>query len=211
MKKIVLLLIVATSLYASGYYKRMLENCDQMYSAYKNDYKLVTYFAERSSLISFDPCTKLGKVNRSSSLIEEAQDEIDFLEFQQKTVGIACEQVKKGINISFKSDYCSHLSSTNSQSMDKPINSEIKQYEVSVQKKQIDPAVQYKKAPQLKLSNMHIYGIKNITYFRDKKDIVMIESSTGNFALPLNVIVSAERINFTSELSQKIDALNTSN
>lgn len=207
MKKTILLFLLTSSLYASGYYKRMLYDCDQMYSAYKNDYNLVTYFAQRSSMISFDPCIKLGKVNRSSSLIEEAQDEIDFLEFQKKTLGIACEQVKQGIKISFKSEYCGNLYSVTSIHADTPAKNEIKKNETTIEIKKIDPAIKYKKSPQLKLSNLHIYGVSNITPFREQKEILMIESSLGNYALPKNKLINAEKINFTPELSQKLDEL----
>lgn len=207
MKQILFILIMTSSIYASGYYKRMLYDCDQMYSAYKNDYRLVAYFAERSGMVGFDPCTKLGKVNRSSSLIEEAQDEVDFLEFQRKTLGVACEQIKMGIKISFKSEYCNNGLSTNSQPTITQANNEPKKYEESVPVKQIDPAIKYKKSPQLKLSKLHIYDIRNITYFREQKEIILIESSLGNYAIPKNELTNAERINFTPELSQRLDAL----
>ncbi len=71
----------------------------------------------------------------------------------------------------------------------------------------IEPAVRYKNTPQLKVNELHIYNVTDVKYFRDKKDVVMIESSTGNFALPISEIVNAERINFTPTLSQKIDAI----
>lgn len=207
MKKTLLLLLITSSLYASGYYKKMIYDCDQMYSTYKNDYSLVTYFAQRSSMISFDPCSKLGKVNRSSSLIEEAQDEVDFLEFQKRTLGVACQQVKQGIKVSYKSEYCSSLYTVTSIQADTPTKNEIQKYAAPIQIKQIDPALKYKKSPQLKLSKLHIYDVRNITHFREQKEIIMVESSLGSYAIPKNELISAEKINFTPELIQQLDIL----
>lgn len=203
MKIIILSIIFMMSLEASeGYYKKTLRNCDLMYSLYKINYS----YASSS-------CLKLGKVDRASLMIEEAQDEIDFLEFQQKTLGIACEQVKNGIPVSFKNDYCARIMNSSTVQQESKIstssNSDMLQQndKESNQVNRIDPAIEYKNSPQLQMNKLQIYGVNNLSYFRDRLDIIMVESSTGNFAVPKTEIINAKRINFTPQLSEKIDTL----
>ena len=52
-----------------------------------------------------------------------------------------------------------------------------------------------------------MYGIKDIKPFRDQTETLMVESATGNFALPKNDLINAEKINFTPELSVKFQTL----
>lgn len=209
MKKLILLTLITSSIYASGFSKSMMGDCNYMYTMYKSDYRSVYYYVQHSNITRFDPCTELGKVKRTSSFIEEAQDEIYFLEYQKKTLGLACEQVKQGIEISYKSEYCKNLTSSSSQQIvySEPVKKQTVQYQKQVEIKQIDPAIKYKNTPQLILSKLRIYNITNITYFREQKEFILIESSIGNYAIPKNEIVNAERINFTSGLSQKLDNL----
>ncbi|MCK9373426.1 MAG: hypothetical protein M0P91_09520 [Sulfuricurvum sp.] len=198
MKKIILATIAVSSLYARSYIYDY--SCDSLYSDYKESY----YDISHSNYFRYDTyCKELGKkLDRSifSSPEEEARANEEYLKHQQLTLGIACEQIIKKIPVYYKKDYCAIFESK--QVAQQAIQATAPNLEP---KKQIDPAIQYKNTPQLKLSKLHIYGITNIEYFRDKKNIIMVESSTGNFALPLTEIVNAERINFTTELSQKIN------
>jgi hypothetical protein len=205
MKKSILLVVAVTSIYARSY---NYYNCDSLYDSYKREYNNASGKSSYNEETAYQRyCFEiLGKApDKSSYSISEPEDQVRFLEIQKRTLGVACEQIQKGIEISYKHEYCDILRSfdTNVQNTPKLVENEVKQ----TQRKKIDPAKEYKNTPQLKMSELHIYGITNIKYFRDKKDIVMVESLTGNFALPLSVIASAERINFTSALSQKIDTL----
>mgnify|MGYP006971714644 CR=1 FL=1 len=56
----------------------------------------------------------------------------------------------------------------------------------------------YKNTPQIKLGDLHIYGIKSIEPFKDNKYIIKAVNRT--FALPKDKLNEAEKINFTSEL-----------
>lgn len=206
MKKTLLLLIAVSSM------ARSYDNysCDDLYRRYKSDYNDASgQYSYRKQDAYRKYCSEvLGKApDKGSYFIEEPEDQVKFLEIQKRTLGVACSQIEQGLQISYKHEYCNILRSFDveqvSQNTSKPMVNEIK----PIQRKQIDPAVQYKKAPQLKLSDLQIYGVTNIRAFRDQKEIIMIESSTGNFALPKSKIMSAERINFTPELSQKIDVL----
>lgn len=203
MKKIIFSLFIVVSLEAAnGYYKKLLSDCNQMYSLYKINYAYASV-----------QCLKLGQVNRTSLAIEEAQDEVDFLEFQKKTLGVACEQVKNGIPVSFKNDYCERVMNSSTIQQESKISTQsnsdkLQQYDKqSNQAKIIDPAIQYKNSPQLQMSKLQIYGVSNLSYFRDRSDIIMVESSIGSFAVPKTEILNAKQINFTPQLSKKIDAL----
>ncbi len=202
MDKLVFLVIMVSTIFGNDSYRKRLDDCNMMYIYYKSEYQIV------SNTKSYDPCLRLGKVDRSSFAIEEPQDEIDFLEFQKKTLGVACEQVRNGIQVSFKNDYCMNLTKQSTVNTIKPSLPPSQQSIQRIQQAEpVDPAVKFKNTPQLKLEKLHIYAVKNISHFRGKNDVFMIESEMGNFAVPIEEIKKAEQINFTAELTQKLDAL----
>lgn len=200
--KMFLLLIIVSSTYAEPYIYNY--GCDSLYDDYKksyskissNDYYMYKYY-----------CKELGKqLDRIefSSPEEEIRANEEYLKYQQLTLGIACEQITKQIPVYYKKNYCELIQSNNVEKVHKPTQVDAPKVEL---KKEVAPSVQYKNTPQLKIKEMHIYDVTEIKYFRDKKDIIMVESSTGNFAIPLTEIESAKRINFTPELSKQIDIL----
>lgn len=88
-----------------------------------------------------------------------------------------------------------------------PINT-IENLSVEPLKKTLPMSEKYKTAPQLKTTDLHLYNITKIDKFRNSSEQIMVESSSGNFALPKNVFESAEILNFTAELNnQKNKAL----
>jgi len=201
--QIILYLFIAISLEAAnGFYTEKLNDCNYLYSIYKIKYQYAS-----------SACLQLGKVDRTSAFIEEAQDEVDFLEFQKKTLGVACEQVQNGIPVSFKNNYCERIMNGSIIQQESKISTQansdkVQQYDKqSSDVKVVDPAIQYKNSPQLQLNKLHIYGVNNFSYFRDRTDTIMVESSIGNFAIPKIELINSKRINFTSELSQKLDTL----
>lgn len=206
MNKLALLVIMISAIFGNDNYRKKLDDCNMMYIFYKSEYQIV------SNAKYYDPCLKLGKVDRSGFDIEEPQDEIDYLEYQKKTLGLACEQVSKKEQVLFKNDYCLFLRSSQKQQFsqnDSKVNSNNAQQFIqpNIQAKIIDPSIKFKNSPQLKMPTLHVYGVKNISYFRDKAEIVLIESEIGNYAVPAQEVKKAERINFKSELSQSLDAL----
>jgi hypothetical protein len=207
MKKIILLTIAASSIYARSY---DYYSCDDLYSRYKSEYNNASgQYAYRKQDAYTHYCNEiLGKApDKSSYSVNEPEDQIKFLEIQKRTLGIACTQIAKGIQVSYKHEYCDILRSFDiaqvSQNTSMPAVNEIK----PIQRKQIDPAIQYKNTPQLELNELHIYGINVVSNFKNKMDTILIESSTGRYAIPIKDVRDAKRINFTPELSQKLDAL----
>jgi hypothetical protein len=63
---------------------------------------------------------------------------------------------------------------------------------------EIDYEKKYKNQPQLKLDDLHIYGIKSIKPFKNNK--LIIKAENGTFALPKEKFEEAEKINFHSAL-----------
>lgn len=197
MKTILFLIFFTTTLLnAESHYKQRMKNCDNMYLQYRYSYQ----YAQHN-------CSDLGKIPKLDLSINEAQDEIDFLEYQQKTLGVACEQIKNDMPLLYKSEYC-HLLMNNLLFQQKP--QETSNQNIQSNDKRaipIDPAIQYKNAPQVKMKKLHIYDVKDMEYFRDKKEIIFIKSSIGNFAVPIEELQNAETINFTQELMQKMSML----
>jgi len=207
MKKIIFLLVMEYVIYAGGTYRRMLNDCNQMYIQYKLQYTLASNSRSTDRL-----CSQLGIVDRRSFMIEDPQDEIDYLEYQKKTLGLACEQIRRGTLVSYKNDYCIYVMTSNIQPLTKKASEDQKfiaeqYYNKAQAAKVIDPSIQYKNTPQLELNELHIYGINTMSVFKNKKDMILIESSTGRFAIPVQEVRDAKRINFTAELTQKLDAL----
>lgn len=206
MKKVFLLLIAVSSAYAGSY---NYYNCDSLYGSYKNAYNDASgknsYNRNKEDIYKRYCIEQLGKApDKSSYAIAEPEDQVRFLEIQKRTLGVACEQIQKGIEISYKHEYCEILRSLdNVQPTLKIVENEVKQ----IQRKEIDPAIQYKNTPQLELGELHIYGINTLSNFKNKTDTILIESSTGRYAIPAKDLRDAKRINFTSELSQRLDAL----
>jgi adenine specific DNA methylase Mod len=55
----------------------------------------------------------------------------------------------------------------------------------------------FKNEPQLKLGNLHIFGITSVKPFKGNK--IMIKAANGTFALPKDKYEKAEKINFNIE------------
>jgi hypothetical protein len=202
MKKILLLLVAVSYMYSKPYIYDY--SCDSLYDDYKDSYENISSV----NFSSYDYyCKKLG-VKRDriefSSPEEEARANEEYLRHQQLTLGVACEQVIKKIPVYYKKDYCQLLQSNSAEKVQKTTQLDTPKV---VPKQVVEPAVRYKNTPQLKVNELHIYNVTDVKYFRNKTDVVMIESSTGSFAIPISEIVNAERINFTPTLSQKIDAI----
>lgn len=206
MKKTFLLLIAVSSMVrAYDYY-----SCDNLYDSYKRSYNQASgqYSMYKEQAYRHNCIEILGKApDKSNYLINEPEDQVRYLEIQKRTLGVACKQIEKGIQILYKHEYCDLLRSFDvaqvSQHTSTTTVNEIK----PVQRKQIDPAIQYKNTPQLELNELHIYGINAVSNFKNKIDTILIEASTGRYAIPVNDLKDAKRINFTPELSQRLDAL----
>jgi len=213
MKKLILLSVAVSTIYASKY------NCQYLYTAYKSHYNNLSLYNYRNAYpnardldqrlrdVYQKYCIEqLGQApDKSSYSIQEPEDQIKFLENQKRTLGVACVQIERKLEISYESEYCAILNTFNSYPITENTQKPIQLTPQPIQRKPIDPAVEYKKAPQLMLSNLQIYGVTNIKAFRDQKETVMVESATGNYALPKSDLMNAERINFTTELTQKMD------
>lgn len=201
MKKALLLLFLASLTYARPYLYDY--SCNSLYDDYKESYSKIS----QNNYFMYDYyCKELGKkLDRIefSSPEEEMIANEEYLKHQQLTLGIACEQITKQIPVYYKKNYCELIQSNNVQKVQKTTRADVSKVEL----KQIAPSVQYKNTPQLKMKETHIYGINDIKLFRDKKDTVLIESSIGNFAVPIKDLKEAERINFTVELSHKLNTL----
>jgi len=206
MKKMFLLLIAVSSMARSyNYY-----SCDDLYSQYKSDYNDASgqYSYRKEDAYKRYCIEGLGKApDKSSYSINEPEDQIRFLEIQKRTLGVACMQIAKGIQISYKHEYCDILRSFDIEQISKNTSIPTANESKTIQRKQIDPAIQYKNTPQLELNELHIYGINVISNFKNKIDTILIESSTGRYAIPVQDLRGAKRINFTPELSQRLDAL----
>lgn len=207
MKKMLLLLVIEYVIYAGGgSYGRMLNNCNSMYMQYKLQYRFVSYPGLKNRY-----CSQLGTVDKQNLMIEDPQDEIDYLEYQKKTLGLACEQVSRGIEVSYKNEYCIYVMTSNIQPLAKKASEDKKfiaeEYQSRAKEaKVIDPSIQYKNNPQLIMDKLQIYGVKNISNFRDKTDTVLIESAIGRFAVPVIELKEAKCINLTLELTQKFNS-----
>lgn len=70
-------------------------------------------------------------------------------------------------------------------------------------------AQRYKDAPQIVSSQLEAYNITKISPFRDSTDKVMIESSSGNFAIPIAVLKTVSTSHFTPELLEQWNRLVT--
>ncbi len=205
MKIFILALLVSTTLY-SDYYKNILLSCDRMFVDYKTEYSLLRF--------GIDKCNNLGRYDLLNSNIKEPEDIRYFLEYQKNTLGIACKQVKQKQRVYFKSEYCGYyelymLNLVNEVQRGQSRQNAKQEQDSSVYKPKKKPNYSqiYKSSPQIKTSKVHIFDIKNITPFRDKKDIVLIEASSGNYALPIDEVGKSEKINFTLELSGQLDLL----
>ena len=58
----------------------------------------------------------------------------------------------------------------------------------------------YKNTPQIVLPKQHIYGITQLSHFRDNPNSILVQASSGSFAIPLQDFQSAEYLFFTKEL-----------
>ncbi len=83
--------------------------------------------------------------------------------------------------------------SINNQTFNEDLNTK---YNANINKKPIYN--DYKGQPELKIDNLHIFGITSIKEF--KKTKVIINSVSGTFALPKDKFKSANKINFTEDL-----------
>lgn len=155
-------------------------------------------------------CNILGKkLDRSEfdSAEEEAHANAEYLKHKKRTYGVACAQIQKNIPVYYKKEYCDIVQSIDNQESGQSRVRVSTPAPQPIQRAPIDPAVQYKKAPQFKIGALKMYGIKDIKPFRDQTETLMVESATGNFALPKNDLINAEKINFTPELSVKFQTL----
>lgn len=64
-------------------------------------------------------------------------------------------------------------------------------------------AQRYKDAPQIVSPQLEVYNITKISPFRDSADKMMIESSSGNFAIPIAVLKTVSTAHFTPELLEQ--------
>ncbi len=209
MKKMVLLAMVVSSVYARYDYDY---SCDALYSDYKGAYSNVNasslHYGYSYGYRTY--CKTLGeKLDRSnfSSAEEEAHANAEYLKHKKRTYGVACAQIQKNIPVYYKKEYCDIVQSIDDQESGQSRVRVSTPTPQPVQRAPIDPAVQYKKAPQLKIGALKMYGVKDIKPFRDQTETLMVESATGNFALPKNDLINAEKINFTPELSVKFQTL----
>lgn len=206
MKKMVLLVMVVSSV-SAGYNRYHYDySCDALYRDYKGLYSNLMDdgydYRER--------CKELGeKLDRShfDSPEEEAQANAEYLKHQKRTLGVACAQIPQNIPVYYKKEYCDVVKSIDDQEAGYTAQKTPQPIPQPVQRAPIDPAVRYKKAPQLKIGALTMYGIKEIKPFRDQKETLMVESATGTFALPKSDLINAEKINFTPELSVKFQTL----
>jgi len=205
MKKMVLLAMVVSSV-SAGYYNYDY-SCDALYRDYKSKYSYVSSYGN-SYYIEY--CQRLGqKLDRRefSSAEEEAQANAEYSKHQKRTLGVICAQVPQNIPVYYKKEYCDVVKSIDDQEAGYTAQKTPQPIPQPVQRAPIDPAVRYKKAPQLKIGALTIYGIKEIKPFRDQKETLIVESATGTFALPKNDLINAEKMNFTPELSVKFQTL----
>lgn len=73
--------------------------------------------------------------------------------------------------------------------------------------KQIPLSETYKDSPQLISDQFQIYNITKISPFRNTTDTIMIESSSGTFAIPKDLIKSATKIHLTPEIINQLNQL----
>jgi hypothetical protein len=70
--------------------------------------------------------------------------------------------------------------------------------------KAIQLSEKYKNAPQIISEKFQIYNVTKISNFRNETDKIMIESSSGNFAIPKKLITTASILHFTPELTTQL-------
>ena len=217
MKLFMLFFVFLSFVHAKGFYGEKLKSCDSMYSEYRDDYIRINqdHYKNYSMSDKNHPCSKINELNTyEKALIYEKIDEKQALEVKSKTLGVACYQKKWGIEMLYQTGYCNRYvytdpSKTEQFQIDEPKyakNTPQMPAQQTIVPKQ-DLAKIHKNSPQLVLENLHIYDVQKMSFFRKQNDVVMIESSTGNYAIPKHELVAAKRINFTSQLEENINSL----
>lgn len=207
MKYLILTFLIVYSVQADSQFQRKINNCDLMYIDYKYAYLLIVTQNDSSGR-----CKQIDELSiYDKMLVNEEVDEQLARSIKQKTFGVACAQAQTNEKILYKNEYCNRYIYAQ-----QVINEESKQ-SFTVQTAVVDTkrsinniplAEQYKNTPQLKLDKLHIYGITNFSKFRDSTQVILVESKIGNYAIPINELVGAKRINFSNELSNLLDAFN---
>lgn len=194
--------------FSSEHYRKVLLDCNYMYGTYKNDYESSSY----KRIGRFD-CSDwaYSTVNLTSSnyYIESNNDIESAKIFADKTAKVACEHSSHDLPLLFKDDYCKQYVFRQIPSNDnnKLLLKDSSNLQTSSFVESPNLSIKYKNSPQLITDKLHLYNVTNISFFRDKKDVLFIESSSGNYAIPLSVVLESKKINFTNFLTSKIPSL----
>lgn len=65
----------------------------------------------------------------------------------------------------------------------------------------------YAKTPQIILPKTHIYDVQKLSYFRGDENIILVEASSGNFAIPREEFKSAHYLLLTQELKANLSRM----
>jgi len=65
----------------------------------------------------------------------------------------------------------------------------------------------YLNTPQIVLPKVHIYDVKKLSYFRNKKEIIFIKAGSGNYAIPKKELKEAKYLFLTEALQKRLVAL----
>lgn len=217
MKLFILFFVFLSFVYGEGHYSWRLKNCSSMYREYRDYYTKISqdYYKNYSMSDKNHPCSQINELKSYEKLyIYEKIDEKQALEVKSKTLGVACYQKKWGIEMLYQTGYCDRYvytepSKTEQFQIDEPKhakNTSQTPTQQTIASKQ-DLAKIHKNSPQLVLENLHIYDIQKMSFFRKQNDVVMVESSTGNYAVPKHELMAAKRINFTPQLEENINSL----
>ena len=74
-------------------------------------------------------------------------------------------------------------------------------------KKETNYLEMYKNTPQIIFEKLHLYAIKRLTYFRDNKNRIFIQTDNGNYAVSRQDFKNASYILFTPQLNKMLQEL----
>lgn len=208
MRLLISFFLLFSFLFSSDFYRKVVLDCDYMYSIYKHDYHSSSY----KRIGRFD-CSDWAYSNvdlTSSNYYIESNNDIESAKiFADKTAKVACEHSSHDLPLFFKDEYCKQYVFKQIPSLDnnKLSFKDSSNFQTSSFVPSPDLSKKYKNSPQLVTDKLHLYNVTNISFFRDKKDVLFIESSSGNYAIPLSVVLESKKINFTNFLTSKIPSL----
>ena len=141
---------------------------------------------------------------------EEYENERVYIPKKRATVnGVTYESnLNSLINVTYKKlkvdNYCPKLPEHKENHLD------IESIERAVEPKPYIPpnyAKIYPNTPQIVLPKVHIYDVKKLSYFRNKKEIIFVEAGSGNYAIPKKEFEEAKYLLFTEALQKRLVAL----